>query len=450
MSAPTSQRQSKPASFTPPPYSPTLVVGACAVALLVAGTRWGSYIGIRGIYLTDILLVAGIASYWVALTVPSNKPLSGYTVRSNPGLAMQAFGLYVVVRVATSSERFLSTVWIRDVVPYAYVLIAFVAASAVSRSTETARRNMMRLMWAALLFHLAWTSVVLLGGIDTRALPRFPGAEVSIGTIRPDIDCAILGVTAALLLRKILKRECVTLYSILFVLALATLTATSTRAGFLAAALALSAAFALIYSAAQGSAAKRIGIISIVLASLVGLAVYLPNSEIGQRLIATVSPDAASAEAARRAVGTAEARDMAWDRVIEWTGDTPMRQAFGAGAGPNFIVESGASSILQGTEYRNVRSPHNYFVGLYARMGTVGVALFLGVLFALAWCVWVNRRRIGSDELLFFCTTSVIAVGVVATLGVVLESPFGAVPFWWAAGILLALGGIPDRSKALS
>ncbi|AJW41062.1 hypothetical protein NY08_3052 [Rhodococcus sp. B7740] len=450
MPALTSSRPRAAVAFQGSNHDPVLVVGACAVALLVAATRWGSYIGIKGLYLTDVLLLAGVAGYWVLLTYPEYRSrTTGYTVRSNPGLAMQAFALYVVLRICTSSDRFLTSAWIRDAVPFAYVLLAVIAASAASRSTDQARLNTMKLMWAAMLFHLAWSSVVILGRVETRGLPRFPGAEVPIGTIRPDIDCAILGVTAALLLRRVLRRERIFLHSLLFALSLASLAATSTRAGFLAAALALSAAFALIYSAAHRSGLKRVAIVTIVLLSLVGLSLYLPTSEVGQRLIATVNPDAASAEAAERAVGTSEARNMAWERVIEWTERDQIRQAFGAGAGPNFIVESGASTILQGTEYRNVRSPHNYFVGLYARMGTLGVLLYTSVLAAVLWCVWCNRRRIGADEFLFFCTMLVITIGVVSTLGVVLESPFGAVPFWWAAGTLLALGGLKmHRRKA--
>jgi hypothetical protein len=53
------------------------------------------------------------------------------------------------------------------------------------------------------------------------------------------------------------------------------------------------------------------------------------------------------------------------------------------------------------------------------------------------------------EPLLFLA--SVIAMGLLipATLGVVLESPFGAVPFFWATGILLAYPN-PTRLESKS
>jgi O-antigen ligase len=113
----------------------------------------------------------------------------------------------------------------------------------------------------------------------------------------------------------------------------------------------------------------------------------------------------------------------------------------GSGFGNDFLEESGTKAFLEGTTYNNVRSPHNWFVGIYARMGVIGLGLIAAVVVQLVFIMWRNRVRIGSDPLLSMCALIILSILPVATLGVVLEAPFGAVPFFWAAGILMTLSG---------
>ena len=124
---------------------------------------------------------------------------------------------------------------------------------------------------------------------------------------------------------------------------------------------------------------------------------------------------------------------------------------FGAGMGVDFLEESGTLHYLEGTEYTGVRSPHDYLIGSFARLGLVGVGLILAILVNLLHRMARFRRRIAEDELLMFAALTVIAMIPVASFGVVLEAPFGAVPFWWAAGLLLALApatsGLADHDS---
>jgi O-antigen ligase len=126
--------------------------------------------------------------------------------------------------------------------------------------------------------------------------------------------------------------------------------------------------------------------------------------------------------------------------VIDWTNEEPVRQLVGSGFGNDFLAESGTKAFLEGTTYTNVRSPHNWFVGIYARMGLVGLALALAVIGQAGWAVWKNRRRIGADPVLAISALVIASILPVASLGVVLEAPFGAVPFFWALGVIHALG----------
>jgi O-antigen ligase len=364
---------------------------------------------------------------------------TGYTPRTTPGALYWIFFLYLFVRCMIAALDHLDLVWLRDAVPFFYVGIGIVSASAIARSSERTRRLTMSILWSALLFHLAWTSVILVGGVDPEGFPSFPGAPIPIGKVRPDIDCAILGVTAILLLRRILRRERASASAVLLVLSFMAIGGMVTRGGFLSVGIVFAVGLLIIYSAAPRGSSKRTTIFAVITAVIIAAVAYLPSTEGGQRLIATVNPAAATNyDAAQRAMGTENARNEAWDLVIDWTQETQTREFFGSGPGPNFIVESGARSVLEGTDYSGVRSPHNWFIGLYARIGTIGVVLAVLVLCAIGHSMWANRRRIGSDELLFTSAMIVAAILPIAAVGVVLESPFGAVPFWWAAGIVLA------------
>lgn len=438
-----------PAPVAPPATRTTaLVAGTLAVALMLAGTRWGSYIGMNGLYLTDVLVAGAVIHHVLNLSGQKRIDPTGYMPRTTPGPLYVLFFTYVAVRLAASFDQF-GSAWLRDAVPFVYIGLGLLSASAIARSSERTRVLTMRVLWIALLFHLAWTTAVLtLGVINPASMPRFPGAEVTIGTIRPDIDCAVLGITAALLIRKIIRREHTLVSAGLLVLSLLAISGNGTRGGFAAVGVAIALAFILIFFAASARSFKRPAVVFCVVATIIGASAYLPTTEAGQRLIATINPSAATDHrAAAQAQGTARARDLSWDMVTDWTNETPTRRIFGAGAGPDFISESGARNILQGTQYTGVRSPHNWFIGLYARMGLVGLILAVLVLIATVRSIWVHRARIGREELLFTSAITFAAILPIAAVGVVLESPFGAVPFWWSVGILLALGGTRVASK---
>ncbi len=125
--------------------------------------------------------------------------------------------------------------------------------------------------------------------------------------------------------------------------------------------------------------------------------------------------------------------------MITWTRDDSARTIVGAGMGVDFLAASGTLQYLEGTDYENVRSPHDYFIGSFARLGLVGLGLILAIVLSLMRRAYSFRKRIAEDELLTFAALTVFAIVSVASFGVVLEAPFGAVPFWWAAGLILAL-----------
>jgi O-antigen ligase len=164
-----------------------------------------------------------------------------------------------------------------------------------------------------------------------------------------------------------------------------------------------------------------------------------------QRLLLTVpgNSSASSSTEIQGSIGTADARLHSWKALISYLEVDPAREVRGVGFGPNFLQKSGASVLLLGTaaatEQEDVRSPHNYLLNTWARLGLVGLVLVLGLLLAglrLSRLVAGHARHIRDDDVLAMLL--VTSIPVVAFVGVVLESPFGALPYFWALGHLSA------------
>jgi O-antigen ligase len=95
------------------------------------------------------------------------------------------------------------------------------------------------------------------------------------------------------------------------------------------------------------------------------------------------------------------------------------------------------------SEEFNVRSPHNVLLTVFARMGALGLAIFLTILAIIA----VRTRRAihaGAAEAGSWCAVWIILTS--ACLGVVLEGPMGAVVFWTVLGV--ANAPTPDTDPA--
>ncbi|MDX6359584.1 MAG: hypothetical protein QOH37_2638, partial [Nocardioidaceae bacterium] len=349
-----------------------------------------------------------------------------------------------------SSTWVLSQVWLRDGVPYLYGVLALVSASSLARATPASLERTMTWVWRALVFHLVWvTAVGVVGSGSTWDNPR-PFMGGGIFAFRPDVDTAIMGVTAGLMLRRLLLRQGWFLPLCGLVMVGFALTNAATRAGYIAVMLCLALGFGLAYAAGHNKGIRRAAIVVLVPLFVVGGWETLSATTAGDRLLATVNapgaPGANSVDSAS-ALGTANARKKVWRGVISWTKESQSRELFGAGMGVDFLAESHTLQYLEGTTYQNVRSPHDYLIGSFARLGLVGVGLLLLLVLRLVQQIFRFRRRIAQDELLTFAAMLVVALFVVASLGVVLEAPFGAVPFWWAAGILLALVRQPGEGE---
>lgn len=417
-----------------------VIAGTAAVALILAFSRWGTNIGVSPLFITDVLIAFSLVNSVVTLGIKGPRSVTGWVPRSTPTFVFATFMVFVLFRFIFSLGNGPLLDWARDAVPFLYGILAFMSARSIATSMAETRARSMRLFWWALSIHLVWTAVLVFSGNRAGFVVPGPFFGAPIFQVRPDIDAALIAVALGMMLRNFLMKRRRFWSFVGMLLAAATVFNMGTRAGLISAVLAISLSFVFTFASSERRHPRRTAMVFAVPFIVVLAALILPTTTPGQRLIATIDPDRAFSSVQESAQGTQRARELTWSTVIEWTNGDPVRQVVGSGFGNDFLAESGTKSYLEGTTYSNVRSPHNWFVGVYARMGTIGLLLALAVVVQAGWIMWRNRRRIGAEPILLLSALIVASILPVATLGVVLEAPFGAVPFFWALGILHALG----------
>jgi hypothetical protein len=143
-------------------------------------------------------------------------------------------------------------------------------------------------------------------------------------------------------------------------------------------------------------------------------------------------------------VDTAAWRVAWWRALLNETLSNTQTTLVGAGFGADLTGPLRAQFGVQTDESgRPVRSPHNILINLFARTGLVGLGLWL--VMQWTWFVKVLRaighgRRAGMVEeadLLLWLFGYAVLILVSATLGVVLEGPYGAIPYFLVVGMSL-------------
>ena len=418
---------------------PLFLAGAAAVSLVLALSRWGTNMGFSPLFITDVLIAASLVHLSVTHLNMGSRITTGWVPRSTPTLLFRIFFVYILARFTTSVGNAPGLDWLRDGVPFLYGVMAFIGARALAVSAATTRDRTMRVIWSAMIIHLVWTAFVVLTDQRAGFTAPAPFFAAPVFQLRPDIDAALIAVAVGMLLRHTLTHKRKFLALVALVLGIVTVFSLGTRAGLLSLFVALAVSFFITFASLGRKDGRRILLVMLVPAVVITLSAILPFTVPGQRMLATISPSSSYGEVQDSATGTQRARALTWTTIIEWTQEDTARQVFGSGFGNDFLAESGTKAFLEGTTYENVRSPHNWFVGIYARMGLIGTLIAVAVILELGSLISTNRKRIGSEPILAVSALIVCAILPVASLGVVLEAPFGAVPFFWAAGLLMTL-----------
>ena len=139
-----------------------------------------------------------------------------------------------------------------------------------------------------------------------------------------------------------------------------------------------------------------------------------------------------------------------WSEVIGETIETsPL---YGLGFGYDLSARFQRVYYAIASDDFNARSPHSIAVTVFARMGFVGLGLFLGIIAQMVFWVWRAARRDDLERL----TPALMAMMVFtsACFGVVLEGPMGAVVFWVmlgaAAAVSRTLGDDSEEPRLIS
>jgi len=421
-----------------------LLAGSIAVTFMLATTRWGSHIGIQPIYLTDVI-VAG-ALLHAAIGTQRHRPRNSRTTR--PFAAMWPVVLlcgWIAIRLILSLGTAPILDVLRDAVPFAYGLLALLSAWSYSAASGQDRNATAAVLTGGLIAHLAWVLAVVLGAA---VIPVSPGQGFGVppGTLRPDIDGAFAAVIVAIAIQRVIAGNGrVVQWVVIAACGMFAMTSITSRAPLLSLALTVGLAVTLEFLADRGTSRRRTIVAGLLpLITVVALA-GLGGTTAGERLLSSVGiTEVASVEQAR-AQGTTTARSNTWATVVDWTEEDAVRTVFGSGFGTDFMAESGAEVYVEGTVYTDVRSPHNWFVTVYARLGVVGLMALATVLIAIARAAWMVKRDVVDQPLVNLSLLVVVSILPVATFGVILESPFGAIPYFWCAGVLLASAQLRAR-----
>lgn len=393
---------------------------------LLATGRWGSYIGNEalGLFVTEVALAVAV----VALLVARARGAVDLEVLRRPGVPVAlAAAVFAVALTRFVWSEALTRDALRDFAPYGYAAVAILTLLTPLMRWERSSG----VVFATLAVHATWVAVSDNVPSAVVGLPLLGGAPVFAS--RPDFDATVCGVGVAVcaywLRHHRSGRFATAAVLVLGVAQTALVLSLPSRAGLLAAIVSLGLVWlARTRRSPRGSWRRVTAQVALVVVGVPLVLLALSQTSPGKRFVDTVQDRGTAA-------GTTNARQLAWESVAEYVTDEPTRALFGVGFGPDFMHDSGADDYFEGELYRGVRSPHNYLVGTSARLGIPGALLLLAVIVAGLVASWRLLRTRGDLAVLDVLAVAVTAgVPVAAAFGVILESPFGAVPYFWAIG----------------
>ncbi|WP_034274005.1 O-antigen ligase family protein [Haloechinothrix halophila] len=427
--------------------------GVFALALfLLATARWGSFLPAASPpFIADIVLAVLLLDRVLVLAAGRSQ-----RTPHDATLALAATAL-----LGLSLGWLLLGDWemvaLRDAAPYAYVLVALLVLAPRAEHTRGAETA----VTVALVFHAAW-SVIGMTLPSVVALVPPLSETVPVFVPRPDVDGFISGLLAGLALHRALSGRAPVLNLTLAGISLAVTIGLGSRGALLGVTAALLAVALLGHrrrgipgrSRSQGwspsqfqdrprgesRSRSRRWAVALLLLALPIAGIAASNGYAIERLSASVGGLFSATADVGGAQGTMSARAHSWAQLAGYLQDDPARNVVGVGFGPNYLIDSKADHELYSGTREDVRSPHNYLLGAWARLGLLGLALLLA-LTVLGWrlAVVVGGRapRLSDVDVLAI----MIAAGMpgVALVGVMLEAPFGALPYYWALGHLSAV-----------
>ena len=337
---------------------------------------------------------------------------------------------------------------LRDGAQTNYILVGVAAAVVVFRDPDLLDRLHRLRPWIPATV-VSWVPVaIILNRLFGSVAPLVPGSETSILSFKPN-DLALSAAAAIAYVwlagdqYSPRYRNTITAIGVVGLL----VTASQNRGGALGA-LALLSLAAIFMRRSQrrrflsGMALATGGLILAL--SLTNLVIPLGsrNFSVGQLVDNTVSVTGSSQDGSLQ--GSVSWRLDYWNLIISdvVTGDAWLT---GIGYGPNLADIYGYQTHAGGSS-QPLRNAHNSHVTLVARLGLVG--LFLWLALWLQFGLHFIRADRSMDPVLGWLIAIVLGIGVTAVFDPILEGPQIAIPFWCAIGLLA--GSLSRRTPMAS
>lgn len=383
-----------------------------AIFFTLSTGKWGSWIGVPNspFFLIDLIVILASLLSFLKI-IKEQAPLSLHS------LVLISF---IIVQLVRNQEYSIVTK-IRDISPFFYLfLVPFLAYSLRSVSfSHTIRVLRYACAINLLIFYL--TTFGMLSPFDCGAI-----CGTEIFNYRSDhvglASCIGLMAWGKFSEQGIKSQP---LVQIIFVLGLLI---NQSRAGLFG--LFLVILFFIVPQFMLNSKRNRLKIRTATLLTLgLSVAVIILNSS-QTRLIGfeRLTQESVSQQISGNTDGTTRARVIAQGLVLNYVFNVKKQYVWGVGAGDEMVRDSGAYRYLSGAV--DVRAPHNWFVGLLARYGIIGF-LFWVFIFGKFY----SKPR-GKDSIALLIKVSILVLLALSAFGVMMESPFGALPFAY----FLALG----------
>jgi O-antigen ligase len=318
-------------------------------------------------------------------------------LREDPMLALlAAYFLWALIRFLPGLHAYGITA-VRDFALVYYCLFAFFIAAALARSPGILERLIAQLNRFAP-WLLLWLPVGVILARTVTTGPTVPFSPVLVVTHKAGdaAIAAILALGSLWLFPAGRSTRSIGLWSIVALIVIA-LAATQNRGGLLSAVTGLMVGLAFFRDRLRlmARAAVAIGLI-------IGIGTLLPfkiaGTETSQgrafsvsQLYANVVSITGSEETGNQN-GTEQGRKQLWSQVLQKQ-ESDNRLVYGYGFGPNLAYLAGGVTA-SGISSDPLRSPHNSHLDVMARLGVVGLALWIAL-----WVGWFWRLVTGSQRL---------------------------------------------------
>lgn len=375
----------------------------------------------------------------LAFIAASNINLHNFQRTSATRLALYIFTFWISIKALLSFEIF-NFNFIRDLAPYAYYAYLFPLRKLWVISNLNQKRKIEKWLLRSLIFHFVWMAAVSLFPSILNYLPYINENQgIKIFTIRPDFDAVLLAVTAYLAaVKKIAKGNLMSIFLVLVCSIL--IISQGNRSSSIS--FALICAIFIATKISKSNTAENSILILILFSIIISiLIIIVSDTKVGKKFVGTATVFSAQNGNVTNVdgFGTANARIKSWQLVLNYVNSEPKKIVFGVGFGPDFMTESGALRALVASETGSralPRQPHNYALNTYARLGIIGFALYLYVCLSLLKCSFNNLGKKEVD-LEYICILLFITLVPISLLGVVLESPFGAISLVFSISVIL-------------